>query len=292
MVERYFEKFPIITYSNNSVVDITKRAVLLDKVYNTPLAFYPYTITSEERADQFSYRYYEDPFQTWIIYFSNKIVDPYYEWYLNNREFYDFMIKKYDSIDLPQQKIKHYKNDWETSENINVNGYDALTPGQKEYWEPVYGYNNTIVAYKRKPKDLIVNTNRICSYQVANSSNFIKDEICDIIFNSINQGKGQVLFSSNNVLKLQHISGTYLSNATVSITGNSYIFGNESNTNTSFISSTLSVTNIPADEEIYWAPVTYFEYETNKNEFNKTIRIIDKNFSQQLSDNLKTIMEE
>ena len=110
MVERYFEKFPVISYSNNSVVDITKRAVLLDKVYNTPLAFFPYTIASEERADQFSYRYYEDPFQTWILYFSNKIVDPYYEWYLHENEFYDFMVKKYGSYYDSQQKVKYYRN--------------------------------------------------------------------------------------------------------------------------------------------------------------------------------------
>lgn len=292
MVERYFEKFPVISYSNNSIVDITKRAVLLDKVYNTPLAFFPYTISSEERADQFSYRYYEDPFQTWILYFSNKIVDPYYEWYLHDREFQEYIVKKYGSFDLPQQKIKHYKNDWENSQIININAFNALTPGQKEYWEPVYGYNNLITSYRRKQKDLIVNTNRICSYEVANSAGFIKDEICDIVFNLTYKGQGQVLFSSNNVVKLQHISGTYLSNDSVSITGNSYISGIESNTNTAFTSSTLVSTNIPADEEVYYSPVTYFQYETDKNEFNKTIQIIDKRFSQQLSDNLKTIMEQ
>ena len=60
MPERYFEKFPVITYSNNQVVDITKRVTLLDRVSESPYVFYPYDISNAERADHFSHRYYED----------------------------------------------------------------------------------------------------------------------------------------------------------------------------------------------------------------------------------------
>ena len=99
------KKFPIIKYSNAYVVDITKRATLLDKVYNNPLVYYPYAISSEERADQLSFRYYEDPYQSWLIYITNKILDPYYEWYLSDGEFNDFIEKKYGSVYAAQSKI-------------------------------------------------------------------------------------------------------------------------------------------------------------------------------------------
>jgi hypothetical protein len=61
--------------------------------------------------------------------------------------------------------------------------------------------------------------------------------------------------------------------------------------NTIFTSTTSIANNIPAVEEIYWSPVTYYEYETEKNEFYKTIRVLDKNYSQVISDNLKQLLK-
>ena len=91
---------------------------------------------------------------------------------------------------------------------------------------------------------------------------------------------------------LQHITGTYLANSTVTITGNSYIYGVESQVNTAFTTSTSISNNLPAAEEIYWAPVSYYQYEFEKNEFNKTIRVLDSNYAQLMSDNLKQLMKE
>ena len=59
-----FDKFPQITYSNNVIVDITKRVTLLDRVSKNPYIFYPFKIESNERPDQLSNRYYNDPFKT------------------------------------------------------------------------------------------------------------------------------------------------------------------------------------------------------------------------------------
>ena len=84
--DKYFDKFPIITYSNNSVVDITKRVALLDRVSRNPYVFYPFDLSGQERADQLSNRYYEDSYKSWVFYLSNKIMDPYYEWYLSEAE--------------------------------------------------------------------------------------------------------------------------------------------------------------------------------------------------------------
>lgn len=287
-MEKYFEKFPIIQYANTSVVDITKKATLLDKVYSDPLVYYPYTISSEERADQLSYRYYQDPYRSWLIYFANKIVDPYYEWYLHEKEFNEFMNKKYGDISVAYQKVKYYKNDWSLENSISVSTYDALTVGQQKYWEPVYGYNNVISNYKRKEKDWTINTNKIVSFDVNDSNDFINDEICDIVFDSTHKGKGQISYSSNNMIRLQHISGYY----DYTITGSSYIYGRESQTNTVFTSATLIINNLPEDEEAYWRSVSYYEYESDKNEFNKTVQVVDNSLSQLAADNLKDLMKE
>jgi hypothetical protein len=290
-MEKYFDKFPKIQYSNNEVVDITKRATLLDKVYNNPLAYYPYAISSEERADQLSERYYKDSYQSWLIYFANKIIDPYYEWYLHEREFNDYIVKKYGSYFRSQQKIKHYKNNWSFEESLTVSGYDALATNQQKYWQPVYGYSNSVVSYKRKELDWVINTNKIVSYDVENSDGFLKEEICFIVFDNTYSGKGQISFSSNNVLCLKNISGTFIDGGDVSISGSSYIYGTESETNTVFTTSTLIVNNIQPEEEVYWRPISYFEYEADKNDFNKTVQIIDNSLAQIASDNLKDLMK-
>jgi len=291
-MEKYFEKFPTIQYANTTVVDITKRAVLLEKVYNNPLVYYPYTISSEERADQLSYRYYNDQYQSWLIYFSNKIVDPYYEWYLHEKEFNEFITKKYGSYFTTQRKVKHYKNDWNSEEYISVSRFNSLSIGERKYWEPVLGYNNIIASYKRKQKDWIMNTNKIVKYTITpledTANKFIKDEICNIVFTNNIFGFGQVLFISGNELHLQHVSGYY--NEIID-PSSCYIQGTESEAYASPSAIEILVNNIPADEEAYWSPVTYFEYEYGKNEFNKTVQVVDAAFAQQASDNLKDLMK-
>ena len=290
MTERYFEKFPIINYANSQVVDITRRTVLLNRVSKNPYVYYPYELVDEERADQFSSRYYGDPYQSWIIYLTNNITDPYYEWYLTESQLYDFCEKKYGSYFLAQQKTKFYRSNWEEKTNIDVSAYNALTVGMKKYWEPVYGSSDAIIAYKRAENNWTLNTNKIASYTVSNTS-FVKDEICNIVFNNNYSGTGQVEAVSANTVFLKHLSGTFLSNSTVTITGSSYIKGNESSVNTAFTTTTSIANNIPADEEIYWSPVTYFDYEKEKNEFNKTVRVLEKDYSSVISDNLKQLLK-
>lgn len=292
MVQKYFDKFPTVNYSNATAIDITKRVALLEKVSTNPYVFYPYEISAEERADQLSYRYYGDPFKSWMIYISNKIVDPYYEWYLHDKEFYNYMELKYGSYYDSQLKIKNYRNNWDNAENITVSDYNSLTIDRQKYWEPVAGTKNDILSYKRKQIDWVVGTNKIVNYVVSNTSNFIIDEICDVVFSDIYSGKGQVLKASNNMLYLQHVSGNFVQNDEVIVGVSSYIYGNESKTNTSFSNSTLVSSNIPEGEESYWKAVTYYEYEHEKNEFNKSIRVIDSNYKQAMVDNLTDLMRE
>ena len=99
--DRYFDKFPQIQYSNTASIDITRRVTITDIAYFNPYIFYTYDISEHERPDQFSYRYYDDQFKTWLVYLSNKIVDPYYEWYLSDDEFNSFLTKIWICCGIP-----------------------------------------------------------------------------------------------------------------------------------------------------------------------------------------------
>lgn len=289
-IDRYFQKFPVITYNSQNAVDITRRVVLLNNALKNPYLFYPYEIDSNERADQFSNRYYNDQYKSWIIYLSNNMLDPYYEWYLDQDVFKNFIEKKYGSLYLAQNKIKHYDCNWEGTEPISISAYNALLPTLTKYWEPDYQNSNKIMTYKRKAIDQIVSTNSIRSYTVANTS-FKTDEICSIVFNNTHKGSAQVVSVANTKLYVQHTSGTTLSTNEIPITGSSYIYGHESNVNTHFTTSSLIVDNLLPEEEIYWKPVTYYNYESNNNEYNKTLRILDNVYSKRIADNLTELMK-
>lgn len=299
MPQRYFDKFPTITYSNTEVVDITRRAAVLDRVISNPYVYFPYEISEEERADQFSYRYYKDPFRSWILYLTNKIVDPYYEWYLSQDEFNEHVIKKYGSYTDARSKIKFYRNDWSNSENLSVSGFNALTPEMQTYWVPNFGVNNRILDYSRKQVDWKTNTNKVVRYKVS-SNNYIVDEVCDVVFDQYTSGRGQVLClnidtanTANNDLYLQHVSGDFYTSDTVQIQNNvSYVYGRESESNSLFTDVYAVANNLSEEVLSYWTPVTYYDYELERNEFNKTINILDSNFKDTIVDNLKEIMSE
>lgn len=325
--EKYFEKFPKIIYANNEVVDITRRVTLLDKVSSNPYVYYPYEITAEERPDQLSDRYYEDPYMSWLLYLTNKITDPYYEWYMHEREFSEFIQKKYGSEEKAKSKIKYYRNDWANSSTIDQSAFNALSGGERKYWEPyVRADYKQAKKYKRKEEDWTITTNKVISYQVANSSNFRVDEYCTIAFDDLKIGRGQVVSATNNFVILQHMSGYCVANVISSelnyrikdeennfilsdpsnpttefilyefiktdITEESYILGSESRANTNIISTTVLVNNIPDEEVIYWKPVSYYDYEYEKNEYYKTIRVMESNLKYNAVENLKDLLEE
>lgn len=333
MPERYFEKFANVTYSNTQVKDITQRVVISNNALTNTYAYYPYDLSHNERADQFAYRYYGDSYYSWLVYLSNGIVDPYYEWYMDQNEFRSYIEKKYGSVELAQTKIKFYRSDWFDKDNITVSYYNSLPTNLLRYWEPQFNLNGSISGYTRKKEDIIVNTNSIRAYTVANTD-FKKDEICTVYFSPDYIGQGQVLYVANNKLYLQHTSGVTLSNSTVLISGASlttsgsskvdygsvtestnayfdygdilipptqvidlgativsYIYGHESGINTSFSSTISYANNFAIDEEVYYTPVTYYEYENERNEYYKTINVLDNVYAKSIAVNLKGLLK-
>ena len=286
---RYFTNFPLISYANNIVVDITKRPVVLDSVSKNALLFYPYEIVSNERADQFANRYYNDSYKAWIIYLTNNIIDPYYDWYMSDNTLSQFASKKYGNMANAYNKIKFFQNNWENGNNISVSDFNALPATLYKYWQPVYGNNNKILNYTRTRINYNLNTTFIRSYSISNTS-FINDEICHINFGNGSLGSGQVLSVTTNTLFLQHTQGITLPSANVSITANSYIYGTESYVNTNFTTAVSIANNILPEEVVYWSPISYYQYETQKNEFNKTIRVLDSKYAQTIAINLNTVL--
>ena len=95
MAKEFFSDFPIIKYNNEPVRDISVRLDILENVKSDPYAFLPYTIKDGERAEEVAYLYYGDPRFVWVVYLSNNIIDPYFEWPLDNHSFEQTLAKTY-----------------------------------------------------------------------------------------------------------------------------------------------------------------------------------------------------
>ena len=292
MTQRYFEKLPIITYANTDVVDITARTVVLNSIYNNLSLYYPYDIEQYERPDNIADRYYSDQYKEWIIRLTNKVIDPYYDWYLDQDTFNACVDKKYGSFAIAQVKIKHYQNNWyASSDPISSTTYEALPVDAKRFWQPVLVNDQNVSApieYTRVREDWILATNNVVQYSTANSSGFIVDEIVDVTINGSQTGRGQVAFANTTHLTIQHTVST----VTGTVVGTCTLAGRESSKTTAFTAVTTLANNITSDESVYWSPVTYYEYESNVNERNKSIRLLNSGYSDQVSRQLKELMSD
>jgi hypothetical protein len=291
-MERYFEKFEQIQYANTAVRNITQRTVFLNTVYNNPALYYPYDIRDGERPDMIADRYYGDQYMSWILYLSNKVVDPYHDWYVDQTTFEEFIVKKYGSLANAMTKIKHYRNNWysDTSPTITSTIYESLDPALRKFYESV-PINDVVVSnpreYTRKREDWTIRTNAVARYATANGAGFTATEIVDVVFGPSSQGIGQVAFANTTTVTLENLSGVV---TTGTITGSSYMKGRESQTNTAFTTAVSVANNIPAAETGYWSPVTFYDYETEINERNKSILVLKSQFSSGIAKELKNLL--
>jgi hypothetical protein len=290
-MERYFEKFSTISYANTVAKNIIQRTTFVNSVYNDPLFYYPYDIAQSERPDNIAGRYYGDEYMSWILYLSNKVIDPYYDWYMDQTTFQEFIVRKYGSLVKALTRTKYYRNNWYSVQDptISAGAYSVLLPGHIKYYEPV-PINGEIInnprEYTRKKDDWVVTTNQIVSYAVANGSSFETDEIVDVVFNVNEKGTGQVTFANTTTTILQHVAGV----VTTGTIGSSYLYGRDSTTNTAFTAINSSTPNIPADELSFWSPVTYYDYENELNERNKSILVLKSEYSGTVSKQLKQLL--
>ena len=286
-MENYFNKFPSIVYNDKECLDITRRASFGKNQFRKTNLFYTYDIENNFRADQVAEYYYKDPTYDWLVMLQNGIVDPYYGWYLSEEDFNSLLIEKYGSFENSLKKIKHYQLNWaDGDEEITKSFYENNLPYEhRKYYVPIYGIKTNISSYERRKEDWTVNTNKIIKLNVNNytsGNSFTVGELVDIKSNLSNQtanGNGEVISSNSSAVVIKNISGY--------TTNNYYVVGETSNTYALFTHANTMVENISNSEFIFWTAITCYEYEKQKNERNKSIRLIDANYSLQLAEDLR-----
>jgi hypothetical protein len=289
-MERYFIKFPTLTYANTECLNLTRRITVEEKLKLNPSLYHKYTVREGERADLLADSYYEDSYYSWLIYLNNGIVDPYYGWYMDNYDFNNYIVKKYGSVEQAQKKIFYYQLNWPGNDvELSPSFYENNLPEYlKKYYSPVFNKDTKIISYTRKKDDFVTNTNKLLDFTVTgvNGNGFVKGEIIDIYNSTMSSviGGAEVVFANTTAVKVHHISGN--------TEPTNKILGETSNTLATISQKIILFENLTDDEAVYWSPVYFYEYELEKNEKNKNVRLLDSSFSLDMAEELRTLLRE
>jgi hypothetical protein len=279
----YFAKIPIISYGNTFARNLLTRVALGPDLTRYSQNFYPYQTKEIDRPDVLAYNYYDDADSDWLIFLTNNIIDPYFGYRLNDEDFNAFIKQKYGSIANAETQICYYRNDWESDDQtITTAAFDAKTDEEKFYWVAVLGQADQVIGYERKREDIKVSTNYVIELSVesANGDFTIGERVT-----ANSSTAGVVCFSNSSFVTVKHIEGSF---ATVPVT----ITGGQSNATAVVNTATTIQRNIPASVEVYFSPVSYYEYEVKKNDDLKKIKLLDNRYKTQVEKRFGTLLKE
>ena len=293
MPDQFFKKFPTISYSNTVCRDITKRVVINNDIKTNIDLYYPIEIEAGFRPDQLTEAAYQDEELDWMIYLTNNIVDPYYEWYIGEIDFNDFIVTKYGSSANAQEQIRFYRNNWYEDDNqITPETYETVIDlAWRKYYEPVFTPTNHIYSYRRKKEDWVVNTNRILQYNVtlANSEvGFANDEIVDIKYSGEIVGGGTCIVSNSTTLIIHHVSG----NTSANTTATKDIIGETSGANGTANALTVLSENFTEEEGRFWSNVSFYDVELELWESRKTVEVINSDLITNITEDVYNKLRE
>ena len=306
----YFQFFNDIEYSNTSAIDITERVIINNNknIISNPYLYYPVDIKEGFRADNIAQNAYQNPFYSWIIYLSNEVIDPYYDWYLTNDQFNQFIVKKYGSYQAAETKVAYFINNWADQPDIDVSVYNALDPDMKKYWEPNYN-QSAVYSYSRIQEDWSTTTNFIVKLNLQGQYIYKFDEIIHISYGDIISSDGKYIPNSNGQAQVLAQSVNTIANTTtlmvqhVFLTNNDitpadanniiqlgYVYGNESQSNGIIINGSYVSNNISAASAAYWTPIYYYDMEVERNESKKTIYVLKNDYAPSFVNTTKALL--
>lgn len=284
-MDKYFAKFQNMYYNGTLCKDISRSARMTEQSRKQASLFYPVTIDAGFRADNLAEAYYQDSEMDWLIWLSNDIVDPYYEWYLSETEFDNYIVEKYGDFPTAIKTIKFYRNNWNAlDEVISTSHYDnTLALDLKKYYTPDFGAGNKIIRYVRKQEDWVTNTNRIIEYAHDANTPFTNSEFIDIKVSGEIVGTATVITSNSSHVIIQHVSGNTTANSTWTKTLIGETSGITANSNSS---NTLQI-NLTDEESIFWEPITALDVEREANEARKNLYVINNEYALDVSESLR-----
>ena len=111
----YFRPFPLIRYDVKKnklpllLTNVTARYKIRDILKNKVAIYYDYIVKDGDRPDNIAFKYYEDETLDWLIYIVNDIIDPYYDWPLDQDAFNKYIRTLYGSVAGAKGTVFEYR---------------------------------------------------------------------------------------------------------------------------------------------------------------------------------------
>lgn len=112
---KYFSAIPLIDITDASGTtqtykNILARVSVIPSILENPLVYYSYDIQDGDTPEIVAQKYYGDSYRYWIVLFCNNLMDPQWDWPLNNVALDKFITKKYDRLGFdPYTTVKSYQ---------------------------------------------------------------------------------------------------------------------------------------------------------------------------------------
>jgi hypothetical protein len=176
-MSRYFNEFPKLIYTRDSVTSLatnllTRIATVKGEI-DTSSLYYEYNIKDGDTPEIIASKYYGDAELHWVVLIFNDIIDPFYDWPMEYRQFIKFLTDKYGSPATSQTTVHHYEKIIETTDHqsgetttkiytIDLESYDLLPAEPTEVINAMvteitsrnivycYDYENNLNESKRK----------------------------------------------------------------------------------------------------------------------------------------------
>ena len=110
-----FDRWPTVSYDVKKngkplqLTNITLRFKINELLRDRSAIMYQYDVQNGERPDIIAYKYYEDAKLDWVILLTNNIIDPQFEWPLDDRSFERYIRKKYGSLEAAKRTNHSYE---------------------------------------------------------------------------------------------------------------------------------------------------------------------------------------
>lgn len=110
-----FNGWPTVNYDLEkngkpiTITNLTLRFKIATLLQNKAAVIYKYNVVNGERADIIAHKYYGDTTLDWLIYTINNIIDPQFEWPLDDPSFDRFIREKYGSPESAKQTHHQYQ---------------------------------------------------------------------------------------------------------------------------------------------------------------------------------------
>ena len=149
MAKPYFNQLPNFNYVSRlpnamigdyiKVKNFFKRVKLREDIFQDSVYFTKYKILGNDRPDNVAHKVYGDSTYDWLVLLANNILNIQTEWPLQQRDFDEFLLNKYDTYDNLYNGVHHYKS----IELKNSSGVTLLPTGTTISKGYTYTYYDT-----------------------------------------------------------------------------------------------------------------------------------------------------